>query len=62
VSHPPSSGNRPLAGTVRRAIYGVIGFVLGYLAVEITIGVAIATATDGARSRWPAASPEPSSP
>jgi hypothetical protein len=30
----------------------VIGFVLGYLAVEITIGVAISTATDVPTAVW----------
>jgi len=52
VSQPPSSGDRRLAGTARRLIYGVIGFVLGYLAVEITIGVAISTATDVPTAVW----------
>jgi hypothetical protein len=54
VSNPPSSGNRPVAGSVRRFLCGVIGFVLGYLTVEITIGVAVATATDVPTAVWSA--------
>ena len=54
MSNPSSSGSRPVAGSVRRFVYGMIGFVLGYLAVEITIGMAIATATDVPTAVWSA--------
>ena len=54
MSNQPSSGNRPGAASVRRLLYGVFGFVLGYLTVEIIIGVAIATATDVPTAVWSA--------